>query len=96
MKTAIGITTSAGITASGWAANRIAITTPNTALTRVTRKKMISRNSVEARGLITFPDSVPMFCPRLRADTTMEPKSCTPAAKMVPSATHSSAGSQPQ
>ncbi len=72
------------------------MTTANTALTMVTRKKMISRKSVRARLLITSLASVPMLLALCRTDTTSAPKSCTPAAKTVPSTTHSRAGPHPQ
>ncbi len=96
MTIASGISTKIGITAPGLATNRLPITTANTAFTRVSRKKMISRNSVRARALITSCAMVPMFLALCRSETTSEPKSCTPAAKMVPSTIHASAGPQPQ
>ncbi len=96
MKIAIGISTTIGITAPGLATNRSPMTTANTALTRVSRKKMISRNSVRARLLITSCAIVPMFFARCRSDTASEPKSWTPPAKIVPSTIQAKAGPQPQ
>lgn len=57
---------------------------------------MMVRNRVRERGLITLLVNVPMFWARFLTETTMEPKSCTPAAKTVPSTTHSKAGTHPQ
>lgn len=93
---ASGISSRIGSTASGLATKRLPITTANTAFTRVSRKKMISRKRVRARLFTTSLASVPMLLARCRTETTSAPKSCTPAAKMVPSTTHASAGPQPQ
>ena len=60
MKIAIGISTTIGITAPGFATNRLPITTANTAFTSVSRKKMMNRNSVRARLLMTSCAIVPM------------------------------------
>ncbi len=96
MKMASGISTKIGMTAPGLATSRLPITTANTAFTKVSRKKMISRNRVRARTLMTSWAIVPMFLALCRTETASEPKSCTPAAKMVPSTIQASAGPQPQ
>ncbi len=57
---------------------------------------MMIRKRVPARLLTTSPASVPMLFARWRTETASAPKSCTPAAKIVPSTTHSRAGPQPQ
>jgi hypothetical protein len=96
MAMASGISTRIGMTAPGLATNRLPMTTAKTAFTSVSRKKMMARNSMRARALMTDPASVPMLLALWRTDTTRAPKSCTPAAKIVPSTIHTSAGPQPQ
>ena len=54
------------------------------------------KNSVRARVLMTSEESVPMLRPLFLTETTSEPKSWTPAAKMVPKVIHNKAGNQPQ
>ncbi len=61
---ASGISTKIGMTAPGLAVNRLPMTTANTAFTSVSRKKMMTRNSVRPRRLMTSPASVPMFLAR--------------------------------
>jgi muramidase (phage lysozyme) len=65
-------------------------------LTSVSRKKMISRNSARARLLITSRASAPMLRALWRTEIASEPKSWTPAAKMVPATIHTKAGPHPQ
>ena len=96
MATASGISTTMGITAPGLATNRLPITTANTAFTSVSRKKMMSRNSVRARRLMTSAAMLPMFRAPCRTETASAPVSCTPAANRVPRTIHASAGPQPQ
>ena len=76
--------------------NRPAMMTANTAFTMVTRKKMMSRKRIRARVLMTSLARAPMLRPLWRTETTIDPKSWAPEAKIVPRTTHSSAGPHPQ
>src|SRR5690554_5359336 len=85
-----------GTTEPGLLINRLAITTPNTALTISNTRKITIMNSERARLPTTSPDSAPMDLALLRTLAHTAPMSCTPAKNTVPIDTQSRAGSQPQ
>ncbi len=85
-----------GTTAPGLLISSLAITTPNTALTISSTRKMTIMNTLRARPPTTSPVSAPTDLARLRTLAQIAPLSWTPAKKMVPSTTQRKAGSQPQ
>ncbi len=72
------------------------MTRAKTASTINSAKKISNRKRVLALGPIKSFVTSPMERPRLRAETTSAPKSCTAPIKIDPRTTHRSAGSQPQ
>jgi hypothetical protein len=68
----------------------------NTASTIQISSEMMSRKSVRTRGEIMRPAISPMEWPRWRKLMTSAAKSWTAPIITVPSATQTSAGSQPQ
>src|SRR5690554_564585 len=85
-----------GTTEPGLLISRLAITTPNTALTINNTRKITIINRERARLPTTSPDNAPMDLALLRTLAQTAPMSCTPAKNTVPKATQSSAGNQPQ
>ena len=85
-----------GSTAPGLPMKRLAITTANTAFTRSSKKKMISKNRTRARLPMSDSASVPIELALCRVEIQRVPRSCTAPAKIVPSTTQRNAGSQPQ
>ena len=73
-----------------------AMTTPNTALTISSSRKITTMNRLRVRPLTTRPAMAPIDRPRLRTLAHTADMSCTPAMKMVPHTTQTKAGSQPQ
>ena len=96
MISATKIADQAGNTAPGVPTKAPAITTPNTALTISSTRKMTTMNSARVRLPMTSSDSAPMDLPLWRALAHSAPKSWTPAKKIVPIVTQSTAGTQPQ
>src|SRR5699024_11479802 len=94
--TASGIWMNTGSTLDGYVINKFATTQEKTAFTISTKIKIMNKNNIFARCPDNLSPKVPIACPLFRTDSTMVPKSCTPAAKMVPKTTHKNAGSQPQ
>ena len=58
--------------------------------------KRMERKRMRVRGASTRPAMSPTVWPRLRIETTSEPKSCTAPIRMEPKSTQRSAGTQPQ
>ncbi len=85
-----------GTTAPGFAMNRFAMMTANTAFTIRSRKKMMRRKRTRARLPRMDSVSVPIDRPLWRVESQRAAKSCTAPAKTVPTTTHRKAGSQPQ
>ena len=96
MINATAIADQAGNTAVGVPTNAPAMTTPNTALTIKSTRKMTTMNNARVRLPMTSSDNAPMDLPLCRALAHIAPKSCTPAKKIVPNRTHRTAGTQPQ
>ena len=96
MMSATTIADQAGNTAVDVSTNKPAMTTPNTALTMSSTRKMTIMNSARVRLPTTSSDRAPIDLPWLRALAQIAPKSCTPAKNTVPSVTQSTAGTQPQ
>ncbi len=86
----------AGSTADGVPMKAFAITTPKTALTISSTRKITTMKSDRVRLPITASDSAPIDLPWCRLLAHSAPASWTPAKKIVPSTTHSIAGTQPQ
>ena len=93
---ATAIAAQAGNTAPGVLTKALAMTTPNTALTISSTRNTTIMYSARLRLPITLSDRAPIDLPLWRLLAHSAPKSCTPAKKMVPNTTHSSAGAQPQ
>ena len=86
----------AGKTAVVVVTNNPAMTTPNTAFTMSSSRKITIMKRARVRLPITSSESAPMDLPLFRALAQMAPKSCTPAKNIVPKVTHRTAGTQPQ
>jgi hypothetical protein len=93
---AMGREIQTGSTLPGKWTNSRAMITAKTALTMRRSRKITTRKSVRERPEITSSVSEPMERALWRAEIQRVAKSWTPAKKMVPKITHSSAGSHPQ
>ena len=82
--------------APGYILNTAAITSPKMASTIVRAMNRMDRNRMRVRGASTRPAMSPTVWPRLRMETTSEPKSCTAPIRMEPNKTQRRAGTHPQ
>ncbi len=86
----------AGSTALGVSTKARAMTTANTEFTISSTRNTTIMYSARLRLPTTVSERAPMERPLWRLLAHRAPKSWTPAKKMVPSTTHSTAGTHPQ